>query len=68
MKLRYWMLVYPFHLSGNPDMKPMPMTAPPSEVGQGTKLVSFTVEVPDDLFGTVEVPAALDMNSEKRNG
>lgn len=65
MKIKYWMVVYPFHLSGNPDMKPMPMTAPPSEVAEGTKLVSFTVDLPDDLFGAVEVPATLDMNSSR---
>ena len=58
MKLKYWMVVYPFHMAGG-DMKPCPSVSP-VEPGPGTKLVSFTVEVPDDLFGEIEVSATVD--------
>ena len=60
MKLKYWMAIYPFQMGSESSMKPMPSAQPMSEVGQGAKLVSFTVDIPDDLFGAVEVPASLD--------
>lgn len=66
MKLKYWMAIYPFHMSGDAQFKPMPSMHPLSEVGQGAKLVSFTVEVPDDLFGAVELPAVLDAPIDTR--
>lgn len=55
MKFRYWMAVYPFQMAEG-QFPPIPSTQP-FEVGDGAKLVSFEVEVPDDLFGTIEVPA-----------
>jgi hypothetical protein len=55
MKFRYWMAVYPFQMAGG-TYTPIPTTQP-IEVSEGAKLVSFEVEVPDDLFGALEVPA-----------
>ncbi len=55
MKLKYWMAVYPFHMNGGSTMQPMPSCQPLSEVGQGAKLVTFEVEIPDDLFGAIPV-------------
>lgn len=66
MKLRYWMVVYPFHMSGAESCKPMP-TLQPSEVLEPAKLVSFEVEIPDDLFGTIEISAASASSAEPKS-
>ena len=68
MKIKYWMAVYPFHLAPGATAAPFPNNQPISEVGQGAKLVAFTVEIPDDLFGEIEVVATMEINTNERPG
>lgn len=65
MKVKYWMAVYPFHMNEGASSKPAPMSVP-IDVSPPAKLLTFTVELPDDLFDGVKVTATLDMNSDRK--
>lgn len=58
MKFRYWMTVYPFQLDDRGPNKPYVSAMPPAEMPrEGAKVLTFDVEVPDDLFGIVKTEA-----------
>jgi len=57
MRLKYWMVVYPYHMSGDGMINKPFISNQPLAVTADAKLLTFYVDVPDDLFGAVAVEA-----------
>lgn len=56
MKFRVWMRIYPHQVPGS-QFQPFYSAMPLSPSEDGSKVLAFDVEVPDDLFGVKQVQA-----------
>lgn len=57
MKFRVWMRIYPHQMADRVQFKPFYSAEPLAPSEDGSKILAFDVEVPDDLFGVKQVEA-----------
>lgn len=57
MKFRVWMRIYAHQMDDQAQFKPFYSATPLGPSDDGSKVLAFDVEVPDDLFGVKQVEA-----------
>lgn len=65
MKLKFWLQIYPHQMADPVQFKPYVSATPLVAPDTGSKVLSFTVEIPDDLFGAQEIPASIVIEEPK---
>ena len=65
MKLKFWMQIYPHQMADPVQFKPYVSATPLSAPDTGSKVLSFTVDIPDNLFGTQEIQASAPVEEAK---
>ena len=58
MKFRVWLQIYPHQMADSSQFKPY-VSATPIPPAEGSRILAFDAEVPDDLFGVKQVEAVL---------